>query len=111
MDLTLKLPDLTSTPNPTNDQTSTDGEKSVLQTVSAPVIPDIVSRSTPHYSHDLKLPALADKSTSGVYSDETLSVNQPAVKEEAHNGKCINHREIKIPTGQFHSYKNKYIQI
>ena len=90
VDHTLKLPpDLTS--HPTNAQTSTDGEKSVLQTVSAPVIPDIVSRSTPNDSHDLKIPAVADNSTSGVYSDETVAVNQPAVKEETHNGKCINY--------------------
>ena len=92
VDYTLKLPsDLT--PHPTNAQTSTDGEQSVLQTVSASVIPDIVSRSTPNHSNDLKIPALVDLSTSGVYSDETVAVNQPAVKEETFNGKCINYRE------------------
>ena len=80
----LKLPpDLAS--HPTDAETSTDCEKSVLQTVSAPVIPDIVSSSAPHHSHDLKIPALAE--ISGVYSDETVAVNQPTVKVETHNGK------------------------
>ena len=80
----LKLPpDLAS--HPTDAETSTDCKKSVLQTVSAPVIPDIVSSSAPHHSHDLKIPALAE--ISGVYSDETVAVNQPTVKVETHNGK------------------------
>ena len=110
VDHTLKLPtDLT--PNSTNAPTSADGEKSVLQTVSASITPDLVSRSTPNHSHDLKIPALPDLSTSGVYSDETEAVTQPAVKEETHNGKCINYRESKIRTGQYQSYKNKYFQV
>ena len=92
VDHTLKLPpDLTT--HPINAQTSTDGEQSVLQTVSAPVYADMMSRSTPNHSHDLKIPALADLSTSGVYSDETVAVNQPDVKEETLNGKCISYRE------------------
>ena len=89
-DPTLKLsPDLTRTPNPTHAQTSTDGEKSVLQTVSASVIPNMVSRSILNHSLDLKIPASADLSTSGVYSDEMEAVNQPAVKAGTYNGKCI----------------------
>ena len=90
VDHTLKLPlELTSTLNPTSAQTLSNGEKSVLQTVSAPVIPDEVSRSISKHSHDLKIPALADLSTSGFYSDEMEAVNQPAVKAGTYNGKFI----------------------
>ena len=90
-DHTPKLP-LDLTLHPTNAQTSIQCEKSVLQTVLAPVIPDIVSRSTPNHFHDLKIPAVADNSTSGVESDETAAVNQPATKKKTYNGKCINNR-------------------
>ena len=102
-------PDLT--PHSTNAKTSTDVEKSVVQTVSGAVTPDIVSISTSYHSHDLKIPALADLSTSGVYSDEMEAVNPSTVKEETHNGKCLNYRESKIQTGRFQRDKNEYFQI
>ena len=88
VDNTPKLPpDLSSHPN--NDQTSSDSEKSVLQTASASIILEIVSQSSPNHSYDPKIPVLLDISTSGVYSDEMVAVNQPAVKDETHNGKCL----------------------
>ena len=93
VDHTPKLPpDLSSHSH--NAQTSSDSEKSVLQTVSASVFLDIVSKSSPKHSYDPKIPVLLDISTSGVYSDEMVAVNQPSVKEETHNGKCLSYRSF-----------------
>ena len=93
VDHTPKLPpDLRSHPN--NARTSSNSETSVLQTASASVFLDIVSKSSPYHSYDPKIPVLLDISTSGVYSDEMVAVNQPAVKEETHNGKCFSYRSF-----------------